>query len=138
MQDQDRIQPKKADENNNNSPYAFFPNSAKPSSASKSVVVNEGAKLQQQMEQRFENMRLNVTCPISGEVMIDPVIVAETGQTYEREKIQEWFKKSDKDPVTNVTVKNRELLVPNVALREFCDAARARSNQPVVASLTKN
>jgi len=55
-------------------------------------------------------------CPISHSLMKDPVIVAETGQTYERKQIEEWFNENSSDPLTNVDLKNK-LLIPNIALR---------------------
>lgn len=49
-------------------------------------------------------------CPISGDVMKDPVSVA-TGRTFERSRIQEWFDSGEKtDPIT-------KLLLPDLTLR---------------------
>jgi len=57
-------------------------------------------------------------CPISLEIMKDPVIVVETGQTYERSKIEDWWSKRriKVDPTTNLKLKDPKL-VPNIALR---------------------
>ncbi|XP_061361232.1 U-box domain-containing protein 15 [Gastrolobium bilobum] len=63
-------------------------------------------------------------CPITLEIMTDPVIVA-SGQTYERESIEKWFKSSH-----NTCPKTRQplahlSLAPNCALRnlivEWCE-----------------
>jgi len=57
-------------------------------------------------------------CPISLEIMQDPVIVVETGQTYERSEIEDWWSKRPVkvDPMTNLKLKDPKL-VPNIALR---------------------
>jgi len=55
-------------------------------------------------------------CPISHELMEDPVIVVETGQTYERNRIEQWFKDNSRDPLTNQHLHKRTL-TPNIALR---------------------
>ncbi|XP_022738634.1 U-box domain-containing protein 19-like [Durio zibethinus] len=62
-------------------------------------------------------------CPISLELMIDPVTVS-TGQTYDRSSIQKWFKAGNAIcPKTGEKLKNTEL-VPNTNLRklihQFC------------------
>jgi hypothetical protein len=63
-------------------------------------------------------------CPISQECMRDPVIVVETGMTYEREAIVEWLSSNDIDPSTGVELGQRKLLAPNVALRKLIAAWR--------------
>jgi len=55
-------------------------------------------------------------CPISHELMKDPVIVVETGQTYERNRIEQWLKNNSRDPLTNQQLHKRTL-TPNIALR---------------------
>ena len=61
-------------------------------------------------------------CPISQECMRDPVIVVETGMTYEREVIVEWLSSNDIDPSTGVELGQRKQLTPNVALRQLIAA----------------
>ena len=61
-------------------------------------------------------------CPISQECMRDPVIVMETGMTYEREAIVEWLSSNDIDPSTGVELGQRKQLAPNVALRKLIAA----------------
>ena len=55
-------------------------------------------------------------CPIVREMMIDPVLVVETGNTYERESIEEWFQDHATDPLTNVALETRAL-APNNLIR---------------------
>lgn len=54
-------------------------------------------------------------CPITQEEMADPVVAAD-GHSYEREAIEEWLKKHDTSPVTNLKLRNKTL-IPNHALR---------------------
>jgi hypothetical protein len=54
-------------------------------------------------------------CPITHEVMTDPVVSAD-GHTYEREAIWRWFQTSRKSPVTGQTLPHTEL-VPNQSVR---------------------
>ncbi len=57
-------------------------------------------------------------CPIGFALMVDPVIVAETCNTYERAKIEHWFATHKTDPNTNVVLTNK-LLVPSINLRKL-------------------
>lgn len=57
-------------------------------------------------------------CPITLEIMVDPVIVA-TGQTYERESIQKWLNSNHRTcPKTGQTLDHLSL-APNFALRNL-------------------
>ncbi|GJP46420.1 hypothetical protein CLOM_g5711 [Closterium sp. NIES-68] len=56
-------------------------------------------------------------CPITQELMVNPVIAAD-GHTYELVAIQQWLEKSDRSPMTNVRLPSKAL-VPNRALRSM-------------------
>ena len=55
-----------------------------------------------------EDMRKSLSCPISWNIFIDPVIASD-GHTYERENIEGWFLKSDKSPMSGSLVYSKEL-----------------------------
>ena len=59
-------------------------------------------------------------CPITHEVMVDPVITAD-GHTYERAAIERVFEEGNegRSPVTGLVLSSR-LLTPNVAIRSMC------------------
>ena len=58
-------------------------------------------------------------CPLSFEVMEDPVICA-SGQTYERSAIEKWFAMGKRtDPMSGAVLEHTHL-VPNVAVRSMC------------------
>lgn len=54
-------------------------------------------------------------CPISQEIMKDPVIGPD-GFTYERKFIEEWLEKSNTSPVTRKVFDSKNL-IPNLALK---------------------
>ena len=57
-------------------------------------------------------------CPISLELMVDPVMLTGTGQTYERAAIARWLHTNTTDPITNVELHSKKL-VPNFAIRKL-------------------
>jgi hypothetical protein len=61
-------------------------------------------------------------CVITGELMVDPVVLVGSGNTYERGAISTWLASHATDPLSNVPIpKKDQLLVPNVALRSAID-----------------
>ncbi|KAG2501154.1 hypothetical protein HYH03_000969 [Edaphochlamys debaryana] len=58
----------------------------------------------------------NFRCPVTHCVMRDPVIVVESGQTYERAAITQHLSTRSTDPVTNVRLSSKAL-APNIGLR---------------------
>jgi hypothetical protein len=58
-------------------------------------------------------------CPITHEVLRDPVVAAD-GITYERRAITEWLATHDTSPMTNITLANRELH-PNNLVRTLIE-----------------
>eukprot|EP00961_Rhodomonas_salina_P072639 975970-Rhodomonas_salina.1 len=55
-------------------------------------------------------------CPISHEIMDDPVMDPE-GNTYERQRIEEWLGRESRSPLTNSEL-SKSQLVPNRALKD--------------------
>ena len=47
-------------------------------------------------------------CPITQEIMDDPVVVVASGQTYERREITTWFRTHTSDPCTGVNCEFRQ------------------------------
>lgn len=58
-----------------------------------------------------------VTCPITHEVMTDPVTL-ETGITYERSAISQWLSCNESCPITNTALHSRRLH-PNILARQL-------------------
>ncbi|MBA2710006.1 MAG: hypothetical protein H0U57_05405 [Tatlockia sp.] len=62
-------------------------------------------------------------CPITEELMNDPVIIAgeESYQAYERVEIEAWFKKSNISPLTGDNLSDdQKILLPELAKKENC------------------
>jgi hypothetical protein len=58
-------------------------------------------------------------CPICQEIMVDPVVTP-SGQSFERNAIEQWLKKNKTDPITRqyLTI---EQLYPNRALKQLIE-----------------
>jgi hypothetical protein len=76
------------------------------------------AKLIYDYEAAAEGAPSEYICSIGLTLMVDPVIVAETGSTFEREKIEFWFQTHDTDPNMNAVLTSK-MLVPNINLRKL-------------------
>jgi len=61
-----------------------------------------------------------LTCPITQEVMREPVMLGKTGQTYEKSAIEGWLAKNNTDPITRTELEDTSLSV-NYALKSLCD-----------------
>ena len=59
----------------------------------------------------------SLCCPISSELMKNPVIVVESGQTYDRESIMTWLAKHKTDPLTNKEITNMQFAI-NCVIKE--------------------
>jgi hypothetical protein len=65
-------------------------------------------------------------CPITMELMKDPVMASD-GHVYERSAIEEWFQQHDTSPLTNLKIKNTEL-IPCHPIRSAIDEFVSNSN----------
>ena len=63
------------------------------------------------------NISENYICPITQEIMLDPVIL-EDGHTYEREAISDWLKFRNTSPNTNQQLSSK-VMIPNIALKNL-------------------
>ena len=61
----------------------------------------------------------NYICPISYEIMIDPVITP-YGISYDRESIEKWLINHDMDPIAHKKL-NKNMLIPNYALKSLLE-----------------
>lgn len=75
----------------------------------------------------IEELKECLLCPISKEVMRDPVILTESGVAYDRSSITKWLSQGQRyDPITDVELVSKNL-VPNPALRNACQILLAQS-----------
>ena len=79
-------------------------------------------------------------CPIGLEMMKDPVTCSD-GYSYERANIEEWLKKCNRSPKTNLTISDKKL-VPNTALRSLIERSMAnqstRPRPPLLSNMTSS
>jgi len=62
------------------------------------------------------------SCPITCELMTEPVVLICNGQTYEKSAIQEWFRRGHRtDPITNQPLISTNI-VPNYSLRRAIES----------------
>lgn len=99
---------KKPDQN----PLAFF---------------SKGESEQAKKDLNEENKDLE--CPITGEIMEDPVMLVATGQSYEKKAIEKWLEDHDTDPLSGVKLEDKTL-APNIALRKLCQQALSKQLTP--------
>jgi hypothetical protein len=64
-----------------------------------------------------EYIKKCLTCPISSNIFIDPVIAID-GHTYEREYIELWFSKSNNSPMTGEFLYTKQLY-PNYIIKSI-------------------
>jgi len=77
------------------------------------------------VETQLDSRKTTTRCPITQEVMKDPVI-AQDGFTYERREIEKWYRETPPgrnpiSPMTGAAITNRKL-VPNEKLKKFIDS----------------
>mmetsp|Transcript_24544 Transcript_24544/g.34293 ORF Transcript_24544/g.34293 Transcript_24544/m.34293 type:complete len:152 (+) Transcript_24544:39-494(+) len=67
----------------------------------------------------------SIQCPITREVMKDPVICSD-GHTYERSAIQQWLQRHNTSPKTNLPLASN-VLIPNHSLRSIIHDCTVRT-----------
>ena len=91
-------------------------------------VLQENAALAERIAAARENATANAAaaepphnylCPITGELMDDPVVAAD-GHTYERAAIETWFRRRNTSPMTNQVI--APTLLPNFTVRSMIAA----------------
>jgi len=80
-------------------------------------LVADFETLRQHAEQVKPPVLDEFCCPLSMELMVEPVSTAD-GQTYERASIEAWLKHSDLSPLT-MAVLEHKFLTPNLALKRL-------------------
>jgi hypothetical protein len=94
--------------------------------AQKAEARRRDAKIRAQAEQIRRLSGVAVVpdaflCPITTRLMRDPVVLLETGHTFERAAIEKWLRDADTDPLTNTRVVGKRTQ-KNFALAAAIDA----------------
>lgn len=73
----------------------------------------------------------DLCCPISDDIFNDPVLLIETGQTYSRSSIEEWFQKGHRTcPLTGQALQSTQL-APNYVVKGLVQAWLEKQNGSV-------
>lgn len=85
----------------------------------------------------MESIPNSFHCPITYVVLRDPVLLGNTGQTYERAAIENWLETHHTDPLTGVHLTDEnKILSPNYALRDaIADFLQRLSGRVIVTGL---
>ena len=78
--------------------------------------TQELARTKKKLKATVTNLSEQLKCPISRELMVDPVIAAD-GNTYERKEIERWLETRDTSPLTNQRLEHR-FLTTNRAVKQ--------------------
>ncbi|KAL9653621.1 hypothetical protein ABK040_000538 [Willaertia magna] len=114
-------------QNNNSSSTSSSPLNTQPSSSS----FNKD-EVEQQIS-KWKNKLKTFICPISQQLMTDPVMIPETGQTYDRKLIEQWLQRQNTCPTTGIKLKSK-LLTPNY----FAKSAINENIEKFIKKVIKN
>ncbi|KAL9654963.1 hypothetical protein ABK040_008752 [Willaertia magna] len=73
------------------------------------------------IKEHIENQKQELNkflCPISKQIMTDPVMINETGQTYDRQSIEKWLTSNSTCPLSGKKLINKTI-TPNYFLKSF-------------------
>ena len=87
------------------------------------ALVGEFEELRSVAERARPPARDEFCCPLSMEVMVEPVSTAD-GHTYERASIEAWLRDHDVSPLTGETLQHK-FLTPNLALKRLIAAEQS-------------
>lgn len=88
-----------------------------PNPAIQPPAIEVGATSPQECARLVQLAPRNFLCPISMELMTEPV-VCPSGVTYDRKSVTQWIQQNHSDPATNAGIRT-DNLYPNVVLRDM-------------------
>lgn len=100
------------------------------STSARSEEKNSDAKMMAQSKDYGQDVNPHFICPITGELMTDPVVDNE-GNSYERSAIEDWLSRSQTSPITRNAL-NATQLTTNRALKNMIEDYVAAGGQRVV------
>ena len=68
-------------------------------------------------------------CPISLEIMVEPVFNKVSGKTYDRKSVEQWILRYENDPLTKQECNIKDLVI-NYKLRSLIDLLKDQINLP--------
>ena len=80
------------------------------------------------MSNPLSNPPKDLCCPISDDIFKDPVLLIQTGQTYDRDSIESWFLKGHRTcPLTGQALQSTQL-APNYVVKGLVQAWLEKQN----------
>ena len=73
-------------------------------------------------------------CPVTFDVMKNPVILAASSITFEKEFIENWLASHDTCPYTNIQLRGIHQLIPNISLRQAIEEWLVKSLHSMIES----
>ncbi len=98
----------------------------------KPIIVGGGEDIKSRIHVPIPDFAL---CPITQEVMRDPVILKDTGHSYEKIAIERWLSTCSTDPLTNQRIGDKTL-IPNHGLRTAIAHALNNNNNMAEVTIT--
>jgi hypothetical protein len=92
-------------------------------SVAKTVILQPSVQVKSKDIAPILKMPDDCMCPLSLEVMVDPVMAAD-GHTYERSAIEPWLANHNTSPLTTQLLESKDLKT-NIALRNTIAALKA-------------
>ena len=83
-----------------------------------------------------DNIPHEFICPITTEIMKDPVILTD-GHVYEKSAIKKWLQNNNTSPLTKINV-DKDILIPCFVLRKQIQEYLEKSNKNVVQQQSNN
>jgi hypothetical protein len=80
------------------------------------VLTQERDQLALELHEAVSERQPALLCPISRDVLRDPVLLVASGHTYERSELARWLRSHDTDPLTNTPLATKHF-VPNYLAR---------------------
>ena len=90
-------------------------------------TISELQQVVQELETRGAVPPHEYLCPITFELMTDPVICAD-GNTYERSEITHWLSNHNTSPNTNAILAHRNL-IPNLSVKKLIDEWKSKNRK---------
>jgi hypothetical protein len=86
-----------------------------------SILLQEESKRCRKLQKQIPD---GFICPITQDIMNEPVMLLD-GHSYEKKAIVDWLRRSDRSPLTNEVLKDRETMLDNYALKAAIESFHA-------------
>jgi serine/threonine protein kinase len=89
-----------------------------------SILIEEESQRCRELQKQIPD---GFICPITQDIMKEPVMLLD-GHSYEKKAIVDWLRRSDRSPLTNEVLKDRETMLDNYALKAAIENFHTKEN----------